>query len=100
MVILAVVSHSLSKAHHKDTKYTPKTKKKLNFIDDIVKGTIFLLMVITLGGFYSQNSNKGAIIVAFISFLISMILFKIIHVIKWYVYCIGNGSDNLNPWTR
>ena len=27
-----------------------------------------------------------------------MILFKILHIIKWYHYCIGSGKDNYKPW--
>ena len=100
MTLLAVISYMLSKAHHKDANYSPKTKKQLNFIDDIVKGSIFLLMVIFITGFVRDHTSKVSIIIAYAAFLISMVLFKILHIIKWYVYCIGKQSDNEQPWKK
>ena len=100
IIVLGVFSYTLSKAYGKDKNYTAGTKKKVNFIEDIVKGTIFVVMIIFITGFVNENSSKTQIVVAYWIFMISMVLFKILHIIKWYYYCIGDGKDANGPWEK
>ena len=100
MIILAVLSYSLSKAYSPDKNYQPNTKKKVNFVEDVVKGTIFLLMIIFITGFVNENKSQIKLQIAYWIYMISMILFKILHVIKWYYYCLGSGKDDTRPWAK
>lgn len=96
---LAIVSYSLSNAYRKDKKYQPVTKRAINLAGDIVKGTIFVLMIIFITSFVRENQESTEIVVAYVLYIVSMVLFKILHIIKWYYYLWGSGRNNLQPWS-
>ena len=55
-------------------------------------------MIIFITDFVNENSSKLEIVISYWIYMVSMILFKILHIIKWYHYCIGSGKDNYKPW--
>ena len=98
MVLLGVLVYSLSKAYHKESKYTPSTKREINLCQDIVKGLIFVLMIVFVTQFVRENNQDVAIVVAYWVYILAMVLFKVLHVLKWYYYLWGRGKDDLRPW--
>ena len=56
-------------------------------------------MIIFITGFVNENKARTQLVIAYWIYIASMVLFKILHVIKWYYYCIGSGKDNFTPWT-
>ena len=99
MAILGVFSYTLMKAYGSDKKYSPETKKKINFAEDLIKETVFVIMVIFVESFVKENSSVTTIVVAFYLYLASLVLFTIIFLIKWIYFLCGSGKDNCDPWT-
>ena len=56
LMVLGVLVYSLSKAYHADKKYPPKTKRNINFLSDVIKGVIFVLMIVFISEFVWENS--------------------------------------------
>ena len=51
MIILGVINYSLGKAYASDKKYQPETKRNINFLEDCIKGSIFVIMIIFVTSF-------------------------------------------------
>jgi hypothetical protein len=32
--------------------------------------------------------------------VVAIVLFNVLHIIKWYYFCIGNGKGDLRPWSK
>ena len=98
IVFLAILNYTLDKACSKDKKYTPKTKKKINFLEDTIKGVIFALILIFISQFVRDHYESTEIVVAYWLYILAMILFKVIYLIKWYYYFCGPGKEDFSPW--
>jgi hypothetical protein len=55
-------------------------------------------MIIFITGFVLENSERTQILIAFWIYIASMVLFAVLHIMKWYYYCCGRGKENFQPW--
>jgi len=77
----------------------PRIKRNLNVLEDALRLTVYVLLIILTTPFIMANSSEFTLYVAYWLFVIGVFLYLIRTLIKWISHCRSKIPD-LKPWSK
>lgn len=75
-------------------------KKAINFVEDLLRGIIYVIMLIFVTRFVMDHSDIGMLMLSYALYITSGGLFFLVRTGKWFYFLCGEGKDNLAPWSN
>lgn len=74
-------------------------KKAINFVEDVLRGIMYVIMLIFVTRFVIDHSEIGLLMLSYVLYIVSGSFFFLIRTGKWLYFLCGDGKDNLEPWS-
>ena len=88
LVVLGVLVLALNKLYVKDKHLSPTIRKVINFIEDLLRLAIFVIMLIFITTFVLENIVQTTLVAAYGLYILAGFLFVVLNCIKWiYFFC-------------
>jgi hypothetical protein len=86
LVLIALVIFSIAQVFAKSKTLSPRAKRDLDFVVDVLRGTLYICVVVFFEPFAFTDPEETLIIAAFWAMLLAAILFVIRKALKWIFF--------------
>jgi hypothetical protein len=100
LLVLGVIILAAKRVHtdFQRVSISSTSRKVLSLIEDILRGIVYILLLILVTPFALNHSEVTLLIVSYIIYIVSGAFFLSIKLIKWIYFLCGGGKSNNRPW--